>query len=465
MTTPVTPGFVLHTEPTRALSEFTANTPGNAIPDDMVGCVEEFLLDLAGHTAYASRFAVSSPAFLKGVRALEPSGQGCTVIGQSDNWSPGQATLLNGTFAHTMDFDDTYALGALHPGAPVIPAALAAAEQAGDASGRTLLDAIAVGYEVVCRVGAAMFADSVYDRGFHTTSVAGIFGAVAAAGRMRGLDAATIEAAFGLAGSLAAGSMQYLENGAWNKRAHPGFAAHNALIALSLAQAGVLGAHEPLAGRYGVLTGYTDNPRAHLLTEGLGTLWTAEDTGIKPYPSCRFTHGAVDAALELRGRLSAEARRAAVLQIELSPKAFQIVGEQQPNKISAGNAVEGQFSVYFQTAVAWLDGKVEWQSYERLGAEDIEALTHRMKVSINPEVASFGARLSVQGHPELVHEVDEPSGEPSTPLGRPRLRQKFLSLAEPVYGKAGAERIAERLLNLRNEPSAKDLIVALRSPQ
>ena len=461
MTTPVTNHPAVHAEPTRALAAFTADTPSEAIPDAMVGCVEEFLLDFAGHTAYSSRYAASSPAFLKGVRALEPGGQGCTVVGQRDSWSPGQATLLNGAFAHTMDFDDTYVLGSLHPGAPVISAALVAAEQTGD-NGRALLDAIAVGYEVVCRVGAALCPESLYERGFHTTSVAGIFGAVASAGRMRGLDAPTVEAAFGLAGSLAAGSMQYLANGAWNKRAHPGFAAHNALIALSLAQAGVVGAHEPIAGRYGLLAGYTDKPQPHLLTQDLGSRWVAQDTGIKPYPSCRFTHGAVDAALELRGRLDADARGDAALHIALSPTAFQIVGEPQPNKIAARNPVEGQFSVYFQAAVAWLDGKVEWQSYERLGADDIEALTRRMTVSVDAALPPFGARLGVQGRPELTHEVRFPAGEPEAPLGRPRLRQKFLSLAEPVYGKAYAEALADRLLGLRHEASAAALVRSLR---
>ena len=461
MTTPTFHASTIDAEPTRALAQFSANTPSEAIPAEMVGCIEEFMLDFAGHTAYSSRFAVSSPAFLKGVRGLDPPGYGSTVVGQRETWSPGQAAMLNGTFAHTMDFDDTNVFGLLHPGAPVIPAALAVAEHTA-ASGRALLDSMAVGYEVVCRVGAALFADSAYDRGFHTTSVAGIFGAVAAAGRMRGLDAATIEAAFGLAGSMAAGSMQYLDNGAWNKRAHPGFAASNALIALSLAQAGVLGAHEAIAGRYGLLTGYTDKPRPHLLTEGLGTQWTAKETGIKPYPSCRLTHGAVDAALVLRGRLTPEARRAAALHIEISPKAFQIVGEPQPNKISARNAVEGQFSVYFQVAAAWLDGKVEWQSYERLGADDVEALTQRMTVSIDPALPSAGARLSVQGRPELTQVVQVPAGEPETPLGRQRLRQKFLTLAEPVYGKVRADELAERLLGLRRELSAADLVRAMR---
>jgi hypothetical protein len=85
-----------------------------------------------------------------------------------------------------------------------------------------------------------------------------------------------------------------------------------------------------------------------------------------------------------------------------------------------------------------------------------------MKVSVNPAVPMFGARLNVEGKPELKHEVQVPSGEPNTPLGRPRLRQKFLSLAEPVYGKAYADKVAGRLLGLRDETSAPDLVRSLR---
>lgn len=449
-------------QPTRALARFVADTPGSAIPGALVSGVEEFVLDFTGHTAYSSCFAESSAAFLEGARNLDAKGSGYTVVGQPDSWSQGQAAMLNGAFSHTMDFDDTNVFSALHPGAPVIPAALAVAESS-DASGRELIDAVAFGYEVICRVGAAL-GESAYDRGFHPTSVAGIFGAVAAAARLRKLDAETLERAFGIAGSLASGSMQYLDTGAWNKRLHPGFAAHNALVALSFAQAGVVAAQEPIAGRFGLLTGYTAKPNVAVLTDGLGERWVAEATGLKPYPSCRLTHGAIDAALALRERLAPDERSTARLAIDISPKAFDIVGEPLAGKVAPRNIVEAQFSVYFQTATAWLDGKAEWQSYERLGAADIEALARGMTVRGDATLRGAAARLRVEGRPDLAIDVPLPSGEPSTPLGRPRIKRKFMSLAAPVFGEAHADRIAERLLNLRDEPSARALIGALRRP-
>lgn len=447
------------TDPTRALADFAAGPL--TMPDDLIGLIEECVLDLAGHSAFAARFAESSPAFRDGVRAIDPTGGGFTVIGEAGSYAQGQAALLNGAFAHTMDFDDTNVYGVLHPGAPVIAAALAAAE-AVDTHGRALLEAVAVGYEVASRIGAAL-GESAYDRGFHVTGVAGIFGAVAAAGRLRGLDGTRLDAAFGLAGSLAGGSMQYLENGAWNKRLHPGFAAQAALMALGFAQAGVAGARDAVAGRFGLLAGHSNQPRPERLTDGLGRDWVARQTGIKPYPSCRLTHGAVDAALALRAQVPDAERAAVSLAVTLSPKGFDIVGEPLAAKIAPRNIVDGQFSVYFQVACAWLDGRADWQSYERLGDPAVEALARRIRVDADAQLKGPAARLRVVGLPGVQVDVPVPAGEPSTPLGRARLTQKYLSLATPVYGEARAHGLAERLLSLRDAPSAAALVRSLRT--
>ena len=446
--------------PTRALAELVADTRGDAIPDAVLTCLEECLLDFAGNASFAAAFAESSPSFKAGARALDPDGGGTTVLGDRETWSLAQAALLNGAFAHTLDFDDTNGAAALHPGAPVIPLALGYAERV-DTSGRVLLDAIVLGYEVMCRIGAAS-GITAYDRGFHLTGVAGIFGAVAAYARLKGLNADTVERAFGLAGSLASGSMQYIESGAWNKRLHPGFAAQSALQAVAFAEAGVLAAHEPLAGRYGLLNGYSNAPQATALTDGLGIRWAAAETGIKPYPSCRLNHSAIDAALVLRGARGD--RRDARIAIRVSPKAFDIVGEPQPRKIAARSTVDGQFSIYFQVACAWLDGAVTWQSYERLGDADVDRVASRIAVTADPAIAPLGCRMTIDDATTHALDVLLPAGEPSTPLGRPRIKAKFLSLAGPVFGVERADAIADRLLAVRNEASTTELIRAMRRP-
>ncbi|MEK7863503.1 MAG: MmgE/PrpD family protein, partial [Chloroflexota bacterium] len=170
---------------TLTLAEFVSALTIERVPPDAQDRLKQCLLDFIGVSAFAAVRAESSGPFRQAVRALAPRPGPGTVVGEARGYPFQYAALLNGAFAHTLDFDDTNLFGALHPGAPVIPAALAMAEQEG-ASGARFLEALAAGYEVACRVGAAL-GQTAYDRGFHITAVAGIFGAVAAGAKVVGL--------------------------------------------------------------------------------------------------------------------------------------------------------------------------------------------------------------------------------------------------------------------------------------
>ena len=443
---------------TAALASFACDT-AIVVPDDVRTVVKTCLLDLVGIAAFAGVHAESSASFRACTTLGVGDGPG-TVIGADRTYAWPYAALLNGAYAHSLDFDDTNAPAALHPGAPVIPAALAQAERLG-AGGAELIDAIAIGYEICCRLGIAL-TPAGYDRGFHMTSVAGIFGAVAAAGRLAGVDAETMESAFGLALSRAGGSMQYLANGAWNKRLHPGFAAHDALIVLAMAQAGALGAREPIEGRYGLLHSFTERADPAGLTLGLGSDWVAIDTAIKPYPSCRLTHSAIDAVLAMRDRVPAEARPDATLHLRVSPTAVKITGTPDANKIAPGNIVDGQFSLYFQAAAALLDGRVTWESYDRIGDPAIEAVTGRMRIEAVETMPPLGCELTIAWPGgEVTGYVAEPLGEPSRPIGWDEARAKFLGLATPVFGEARAVEVAERIAAV-DDGDARSLIARFR---
>ena len=186
--------------------------------------------------------------------ALDGKGQS-TVFGDSKTWTPAVAALLNGALGHSLDFDDTHADSSLHPSAPVVPAAFAVGEMVG-ASGREVLTAIVAGYEVCCRLGNALDPTSHYARGFHPTATAGTYGAAATAARLFGLSKQQIIAAFGISGSQAAGSLQFLVNGAWNKRYQVGAAAMNGVIAATLARNDFVGATESVEGKHGLLVGW-----------------------------------------------------------------------------------------------------------------------------------------------------------------------------------------------------------------
>jgi 2-methylcitrate dehydratase PrpD len=440
------------TDRTLAVAEFVSGITLDRVAPDAIDRLKQCLLDFVGLAAFAAVHGESSRSFRDGVLALAPRPGPGTVVGERRGYPYEYAALLNGAFAHTLDFDDTNLFGTLHPGAPVIPAALATAEQTG-ASGARFLEALAAGYEVACRVGAAL-GQTAYDRGFHVTAIAGIFGAVAAGAKVLGLEPARLVDAFGIALSQAAGSMQYLENGAWTKRLHPGFAAHDALVALAFVRAGVRGAARPLDGRYGLLTGYSNAPVPDHLVDRLGERWTLAETAIKPYPSCRLTHGAIDAALSLRERAAEDARQRASLEIRLSPKGYELVGEALPQKVRPQNIVDGQFSVYFQTAVAWLDGRADWASYERLEDADVRALMERIHVKADDTLPIAGADVAVAVDGRELHErVEQPLGEPDRPVPWDRLEAKFTALAEGVLGRARARRIVTTVRAIEGEPS------------
>ncbi len=286
---------------TAALSEFAAGLSLAKLPDEVTARARALVLDLVGNMVRARQDAESTPALLTAVTALGLAGGSAGVFADDAGYSPAGAALVNGVLAHSLDFDDTHAAGSLHPGAPVIPAALAAAELAG-VDGATTLAAIVAGYEVTCRIALALPAGAHYARGFHPTATCGVFGAAAASSRVFGLDAAGVASALGIALSQSAGSLQFLANGAWTKRFQVGWAAMAWLSAACLARAGFKGAADAIEGRHGFLAAYAPAPVPDRATRDLGHVFELMATAVKPYPSCRYGHAGIDAALDLRAR-------------------------------------------------------------------------------------------------------------------------------------------------------------------
>ena len=333
---------------TNKLASFVSDASYDILNPTVVQKLKELLIDHIGVASNAACNAESSQPFMDAILAFGGSQGASTVYAKGKTFPTQYAALLNGAFAHTYDFDDTFAAGALHPGASVVPAALAQSESS-STDCKALLIALAVGYEVVCRLARALGAGS-YLRGFHSTGTAGIFGAIAAVGKVKNLSSDVIETAFGIAGSKAAGSMQFLENGSWNKRLHPGFAAHDALLCVSLAEAGVKGSSRVFEGTSGFLHSYTDKAVLKGLVEGLGNEWIFLGTALKPYPACRMTH----ASIEIAEKISKEkAVTVESISVTLSPTCWNIVGVPKPNKIRPENIVDAQFSIYVQAAIAW----------------------------------------------------------------------------------------------------------------
>jgi len=215
---------------TETLAEFVAKLSLGSLPPEVVSRTRLLVLDLAGNAVRARHDAESTPALLSAVAGLGFARGEAHVFGDAATYSACGAALINATLGHSLDFDDTHAEAVVHPGAPVIPAALAAAEMVG-ASGAEVIAGIVGGYEVALRLALALPAGAHYDRGFHPSATCGVFGAAAAAARVFGLAPDRVASALGIALSQSAGSLQFLANGAWTKRFQVGWAGMAGLVA------------------------------------------------------------------------------------------------------------------------------------------------------------------------------------------------------------------------------------------
>src|ERR1700756_1813075 len=437
---------------TETLAGYVADLKFEDIPPEVLERAKALTLDFLGSAIRARREAESTPSLLRMLEALAlDAGGESTVFGDSKTWTPAMAALLNGALGHSLDFDDTHADSSLHPSAPVVPAAFAVGELVG-ASGREVLTAIVAGYEVCCRLGNALDPTSHYARGFHPTATAGTYGAAAAAAKLFGLSEAQTVSAFGVSGSQAAGSLQFLVNGAWNKRYQVGAAAMNGVIAATLARNDFIGSTESVEGKHGLLVGYSDHAHPDKAVAGLGSSYETMKIGVKPYPSCRYTHAAIDAIIAMRREHNLTPDQVRKVEVGLHRNGITLTGD-AATKRHPTSIVGGQFSMFFTRAVALDQGSFGWDDYDKLGDAAVDALAEKFDVVQDDRLAGgrshpFGARVSITTD-DGVHErlFADPSGEPNSFPDAAAMQQKFLTLARPVLN-GRADEFADAILSL-----------------
>jgi 2-methylcitrate dehydratase PrpD len=446
-------------------SEFAAWAAGvetSALPPAVIARTKALVLDLVGNIVRARHDAESTPSLLAAVRALGLTGGEAAVFGDAARYTPAGAALLNGALAHSLDFDDTHAAGSLHPGAPVIPAALAAAELKG-ASGAEIIAGIVAGYEATNRLALALPAGEHYDRGFHPTATCGVFGGAVAAARVLGLDAKAIEDALGIALSQAAGSLQFLVNGAWTKRFQVGWSAMAGLTAALLAREGFRGAAEAIEGRHGFLRAYAPAPKPERVLEDLGTVFELMHTAVKPYPSCRYGHAAIDAALMLRARHGLAAEEITAVTVHLPAKGMLLIGAPAEKKAEPANVVDAQFSGPFVVASALATGAMGWESYADLENATVRALARRVTCTEDAEIEAefprnMSGRTTVQtARGTFTEKVVVPKGEPDNFMTDAELAAKFHGLADAILTPARAASLAAAILSLETAKDATAL--------
>ena len=430
---------------TETLSAFGSTLEIDHIPAGVTERACLLIADSVGVAIRARKEAESTPALLAAVEQMGMTGGDGRVFADSQGYAFPAAALINGTLIHSLDFDDTHIAATVHPSAPVLAAALAAGQMA-NASGASVVAGVVAGYEVMCRLGRALKPADHYDRGFHPTATTGAFGATVSAGRALGLNAEQLSMALGICLSQASGSMQFLVNSAWTKRFQVGNAAMVGVIAASLASQGFVGASQAIEGDCGFLKSYSPDPDSSLAIAGLRENWETSQIGVKPYPSCRFSHAAIDGIIDIVAS-GIEASKITQINIGLPRKGMDLTALPQAFRRKPNGVVGGQFSMHFTAAVAAQTGNLTWDDYDQyLNDPTTLALAQRIDVQEDSEMDAIypermGGKVSIRLTDGSLQSrcIEIPKGEPENFPDAKAHRSKFISLAQPVIGEQASD--------------------------
>jgi 2-methylcitrate dehydratase PrpD len=432
----------------------------DAVPPDVVAAAKLHVLDVVGCGLAAHGLGVAT----EGRTAMTELGgePEASVIGLGTGLPAPNAAFANAMLCHGLDFDDTHSDSVSHVSTVVVPAALALAE-ARDADGRELLTAIVAGNEIVTRIGMAT-PGAFHARGFHPTAICGIFGATAAAARLRGVSAADAASAFGIAGSMASGLFAYLDDGTATKPIHPAWAAHGALLAARLAELGAEGPPGVLEGRFGVFHAFVDT-RIDLEPQlaDLGEHWETPRIAFKSYPACHFVHGSLGATASLLDGLEpAEIEDVVVIVPEAG---VSLVLEPAASKVAPRTDYEGKFSLQYSTAAMLVHGRVGLTTYTTEALADTRVLELARKVRYETkEYASYpaafpgGVRIRLRDGRTLDADLPHQLGAPENPMSEEQVREKFRENAALAGG--GFERLEETVLALEEAADVRGLLAA-----
>ena len=421
---------------------------------DLLGCL------LAGADSEPAR-RVADLVVRQGGRAE------ATVVGLAGRVPAQSAALANGVAAHALELDDAHRFATgLHPGATVIPAALAVAE-AEEASGEDLLAAVLVGYDVAGRIGAALNPSHRY-RGFHSTGTIGPFGAAAVASRLLRLDARRATAALSLVASQGSGIFEFLADSSAVKLLHAGWAAEKGVQAALLAQAGLAGPPSALEGREGFARAYAQEFSLEEVARGLGSSFEVERVYFKLHAACGHTFSAIDAALALRAELGGfgeadlgqELARVRSIRVS-SYRAAAVLANRWPS-----TEAQARFSIPYCVAAALVLGNAGLEAFgtEARRSPDIRRISEVTEVVEDPAItAAFPARrtalveMVLGDGRRLEKAVDHPRGTPENPVSESELVEKFHLLAAPRLDPARRRSLIERVRALEKLPSVAGL--------
>jgi 2-methylcitrate dehydratase PrpD len=379
-----------------------------------------------------------------------------TIWGSSLTAAPPQAALANGALAHGLDFDDTHADSVCHTSAVLAPTVLALAES-GRLTGRAALTAFVAGTEAMIRLGMAA-PGRFHERGWHATAACGAFGAAIAAGKCMGLAADQLTAALGIAGSMASGVMEFLEDGSWVKRIHPGWAAQSGIQAAALAQGGFTGPASVLEGRLGfyrAALGEVPDLAIHL--KSLGDEWETVRSSFKLYPCCHLNHAYLDAVARLKREGDLVAERVAEVECLVPAGEVPIVCEPVEAKRRPRTPYDAKFSLPFCVAAALAGDRVGIGAFTPESIHDpaLLALADRVRFTVDatsryPQSFPGWVRIRLREGGVLEAREEGQRGGPDRPIAAGEVIAKFRDNAARALPAARVAALERAVLELGN---------------
>lgn len=424
----------MRTDVTRALAEWIVNCDLRDIPADVQKEGVRTLVNWLGCAVGGARHETVDRAL---AAVTQFSGKPtATVLGRGERLDTLHAALLNGITSHVLDYDDTHLKTIIHPAGPVASALMAVAENQ-TVTGQEFLNALIVGVEVECRIGNSVYPNH-YDRGWHITGTAGVFGAAAAVGRLLNLTEQQMTWALSLAATQASGLREMF--GTMTKSFHPGRAAQNGTMAAYLAKANFDSSEQGIEAPRGFANVLSDKQDYSEILGSLGEHWEAGLNSYKPFACGIVIHPTIDGCIQLRDELGTDANQIERVDLIAHPLVLELTGKSEPK-----SGLEGKFSVFHSAAAALLrgDGSPTAFTDEAVQNSDLVALRRKVRVTTDPACheASVSITVTLSDGRKVEKMVQRAIGSFEKPLTNEQINSKFMVQAALVIGEGQAQRL------------------------
>jgi hypothetical protein len=450
-------------------AEFLVKLNYQQIPNEVILSAKRHILDTIG-VAIRGRTHENAVNSLKGLIEVNKHSEFIPVWGSKVKLSTEYAALANGVAAHCLDFDDTHTDSIVHGSTIITPVVLALGEEL-NSSGEELLTAFIGGWEVAARIGLAS-KGTFHKRGFHTTSIAGIFGAVAAASKLLNLNEDQIVNALGLAGSQTSGINEYLSNSSSSKSMHAGWSAFSGILSTRFAKNGMTGPHSVFEGRDGIFKTYGifDECDLPIATSSLFKTWETTRISIKPYPCCHFAHAFIDCISSLLEKgIQVEAISAINCYVPEIEQA--LICEPFAEKLRPVTTYGAKFSLPFLLATKLLDKKINHNTFilKNLNRNDIKAISDLVSYeSADPSTTMFPKTfpghllVTLKDGKVITERLDINIGHPDNPISQELLLDKFSDNCSGLISEQAIKKIID-LVMLLPKSSIKEITASTQT--